>query len=160
MSQTKHESSPRDDAFHQEVPPQDVGQKDVSFAQNLMMIAIETLGLLKSSVDLIVLELLLALKAIPKIIAVSFSLIFFLALAWISLSVWLSWLAYVYFTSVGAGLFCFLFVQLVVIAILMVMLKRYKRALSLPNSRNQAKEIVEVFNDAFKTSKAQENGRD
>lgn len=160
MSQTEHESSLRDDAFRQEAPPQDVGQKEVSFAQNLMMIAIETLGLLKSSVDLVVLELLLALKAIPKLIAVSISLVFFLALAWIALSVWLSWLAYVFFASVGAGLFCVLFVQLVVITVLFVILKRYKRALSLPNSRNQIKEIVEVFNDAFKTNKAQENGRD
>lgn len=157
MSQAEPESSHRDDIPQQEGAPE---QPTLSSVQRFMVVAIESLGLLKSSVDLLLLELMLALKTIPKIIAVSIGLAFFSALAWIAFSVVLAWLAYAFFNSVGAGLFCFLFVQLAVIAALGLVLKRYKSTLSLPNSRKQAKEIIEVFHESFTTSKAKENGRD
>lgn len=157
MSQAEPESSHRDDTFQQQETPE---QAELTPPPNFMMVVIESLGLLKSSVDLLLLELVLALKTIPKIIAVSIGLVFFSALAWIAFSAVLAWLAYVFFSSVGAGLFCFFLVQLAVIAVLGMILRRYKNTLSLPNSRQQAKEIIEVFHEALSTSKAKENGRD
>lgn len=152
MSQTKTHSEPlrgaAGSAPADETEPQ--GQ-EVPAVQKFMLVATDLLGLIKNTLDLAALELLAAVKAVPKLIALSLGLIFFLSLAWISFSVCLSWLAYFYLQSLGAAFFCFLLVQLLMIGILIVMMKRCQRTLKLPNTRAQAKQIAEVFNEAFKT---------
>lgn len=133
-------------------------QQEMSAAQNFMLVTTQSLGLIKSSIDLLGLELLLALKAVPKLIALSLGLVFFLSLAWVSFSACLSWLAFHFTGEVGAAVFCFFFVQLAAIAFVVLSMVRCKRTLTLPNSRAQAKEIAEVFHEAFRSSETKEDG--
>lgn len=161
MSQTNQDDEPLHGAAGSAAngePPPDV--EDIPAAHKFMLVATDTLGLIKNTLDLAALELLAAAKAVPKLIALSLGLVFFLSLAWISFSVCMSWLAYTLFGTMGAAFFCFLLIQLLVIGILIIMMKRCQRALRMPNTQAQAKEIAEVFNEAFKTRKAQTNGGD
>ena len=118
--------------------------------QTFAVIAGEFIGLLKSSFSVLRLELQLALKSIPRLIVLSLSFVFFSALAWIAFSVCVAWYVTSVFNSVGAGLLSFLLVQLFVMAVLLIGMKRCKRALSLLNTRAQMHEVAEVFNEAFK----------
>lgn len=158
MSQTESERESLHAAAGAAEPLPQSAQQDVPAAQKWMLVATESLGLFKSTVDLLLLELLAAAKAVPKLVALSFGLIFFLSLAWISFSVCLSWVAVHFSGEVGAGIFCFFFVQLATIMLVLMLMKRCKRALTLPNTRQQAKEIAEIFNEAFKANQAQEDG--
>lgn len=126
-------------------------------AHTFMLVATQTLGLIKSSIDLLGLELMLALKAVPKLIALSVGLVFFLSLAWISFSVCMSWVAFHFTGEIGAAIFGFLFVQLTAVAVVLFSMKCTKRALTLPHSRAQAKEIVEVLNEAFRAGETKAN---
>jgi hypothetical protein len=124
--------------------------------QTYLGLAKEAAGLVNNLLELTALELLMALKALPKIIATSLCLLFFVALAWISLCVGVSWGVSIWVGSIGAGLLCFFVIQLFMIMILLLLLRKYRRFLSLPNSRAQFNQIAEVLHDTFTASRTEE----
>lgn len=158
MNQTEPERESLHAAAGAAEPLPHSAPQEIPAAQKFMLVATESLGLFKSTIDLLLLELIAAAKAIPKLVALSFGLIFFLSLAWISFSVCLSWLAVHFSGEIGAGFFCFFLVQLGTILLVMMLMKRCARAFKLANTRQQAKEIAEVFNEAFKANQAQKDG--
>jgi glucan phosphoethanolaminetransferase (alkaline phosphatase superfamily) len=141
---------------HNESSPRSLFGQAPATWQAYLGLAKEGAGLINNLLELTALELLAALKTLPKIIATSLCLLFFVALAWISLCVGVSWWVSIWLASVGAGLLCFFVIQLFMIVTLLLLLKKYRRSLSLPNSRAQFNQIAEVLHDTFAANRTEE----
>lgn len=92
---------------------------------------------------LAMLELRLALADGRRLILLTLLILPLLVLAWMGLSVLLGWLAYQYSQSVTLGLGMFLAVQLITLATLLAVCRRYRKSLSLPVTRRHLQSYLE-----------------
>jgi hypothetical protein len=117
--------------------------------RKLVALMVESFWLVKNLAELAGLEMRVAVQTLPKLVALSFGLIFICALTWISLCLCLSWLAYRVVGDIGAGLLCFFVIQLATLAMLFVLFKRYQRRLTLPTSCAQMTYVAQSLRTAF-----------
>lgn len=92
-------------------------------------------SLLNSTVELAQVEAKLALRNIPRIIALSFLSPLLLTLSWLSASVTVSWFVADLYQHTGWGLLCFTLCQSLGYLIIRLRLKALKSESSLPHTR-------------------------
>ncbi|MEH6498522.1 MAG: hypothetical protein V7751_03965 [Pseudoalteromonas distincta] len=87
-------------------------------------------------------ELKLASGDVGRLVAVGLALLSLASIAWLGLSVLLSWLAYEQLESVTLALLVFLAIQVLVILVLVSKAKKFKQSLSLPATKRNLRAIV------------------
>lgn len=88
-------------------------------------------------------ELKLAGADIGRLFAVGLALLSLVSIAWLGLSVLLSWLAYEQVQSVTSALLVFLGIQVLAILLLVKAAKTFKRSLSLPATKRNFRAIID-----------------
>lgn len=95
-------------------------------------------------------EVSLALGDLRRLIGLSLLALPFLCFAWLGLSTLLAWSVYALTSSVGAGLAGFFLLQCLVLAVIALLVRRYKKHLALPRTREQLQSIIRDFEDGPK----------
>lgn len=95
-------------------------------------------------------ELGLAISDAKRIAVLGLAMLPLGLLAWIGLSVLLAWLAYVPSESVALGIAVFIAVQVVPILIMLGMIKKYSKSLSLPATSRQFQAFKEGYQNGEK----------
>ncbi|HDZ56476.1 MAG TPA: hypothetical protein ENH64_08365 [Pseudomonas xinjiangensis] len=103
-------------------------------------------------IKLMFLELKLAMSDTRRIVVLGLAMVPLALLAWIGLSVLLAWWAYVPSESVTLALCVFLAVQVVPIIIMLSMIKKYSKSLSLPSTKKQMAAFKEGFQSGSETA--------
>ncbi|WP_041524043.1 hypothetical protein [Gilvimarinus agarilyticus] len=117
------------------------------------------MGCLKSYSELLGLEVSLALKSIPALIGSWLLLLPAILLTWLSLSVLVAWVAYSVSDIPVVGFLVLFVMQVMLLALMWFGVKRYRRRLTLPESRQQLKTIIQgVRNEFSETSTTKEPG--
>lgn len=115
---------------------------------SLMVLAGDALAVAKSFLELIALELSLAIGSLPKIVGLVVALFFLSLFAWLSIAATVGWLAYVLLGSAGWGIAGFLAMQIIALFICRSLMATYVKYLSLPNTRDFVKTMRENFREA------------
>lgn len=88
-------------------------------------------------------ELSLAAQDTKRILLISLVALPVLFLAWVGLSAMLFWLVYQPTDSIAYGLFAFTALQLLVLVVMQLQIRKYRRSLNLPATRKHVKAFVE-----------------
>ncbi len=96
-------------------------------------------------------ELGLAISDAKRIAVLGLAMLPLGLLAWIGVSVLLAWLAYVPSESVALGIVVFIAVQVVPILVMLGMIKKYSKSLSLPATSRQIQAFKEGYQNGEKT---------
>lgn len=116
---------------------------------SLFTIATDALTVARSFMDLALMEVGLAAQAIPRLIGVAIIGIFLALFAWLSLSVFIGWLAYYFFGSIGWGIGGFFILQIFALFACKIVSDMYVRRLTLPHARSFIKNTGERLYDAI-----------
>lgn len=95
-------------------------------------------------------ELGLAISDAKRIAVLGLAMLPLGLLAWIGLSVLLGWLAYVFSQSVSLGIIVFIAVQVMPMLVMLGMIKKYSKSLSLPATSRQIQAFREGYQDGEK----------
>lgn len=127
-------------------------EENGSSAPSLVALAADALTVVRSFMQLALLEVGLATQALPRIIGLAVVGIFLTLFAWLSFSAVVGWLAYSFLGSAGWGIFGFLVLQMLALIVCKLLYDMYVRRLSLPNTRNFIKRTGESLHDAIHRS--------
>jgi hypothetical protein len=129
-------------------PPQEAPLETGIAAEtaSLIKLAKETASLTRSFFELLILEVRLAVQAVPKIICLGLMALLLMVFAWLSFAATVAWLSAVVFHSTGWGILAFLVLQLVALFTCMFLVRRYSSRLTLPNSRSFLKQLEDTLN--------------
>lgn len=100
------------------------------------------------------LELRLAAGDAGRLLVLGLAMLPLVLLAWIGLSVLLAWLAFIWLGSAALAIATFIAVQLVTLAIMAALARKFARSLSLPATRRQLNALKEQVNGTQDTGKA------
>ncbi|WP_339896844.1 TMEM14 family protein [uncultured Gilvimarinus sp.] len=121
---------------------------------NAVAIGDGVMGYLKSYSELLGLELALALKSIPALVGSWLLLLPAILLTWLSLSALVAWVGY---SASGIPVIGFLVLFVMQVLLLVAMwfsVKRYRRRLTLPESRQQLKTFIQGVRNEFSEKSA------
>jgi hypothetical protein len=127
-----------------------LGDTETQSTPSLIALALETASLTRSFLELLILELRLALQAIPRIIGLTVIALLLTVFAWLSFAATVAWVSATVLNSTGWGIAAFLVLQLIALFVCMKLMRRYLQRLSLPNSRHFLKQLEDTFNDPAK----------
>jgi len=109
----------------------------------------ELIGSLKNYSELLGLELALAVKSLPALLGSWLLLLPAVLLSWVSFSLLLAWVGYSVSGVPLVGFLVLFAMQITLLLLLWFSVKRYRRRLTLPESRQQLKTFVEDIRDEF-----------
>lgn len=115
---------------------------------SLMVLFGDALTVAKSFLELVALELSLAVGSLPKIMGLVVALLFLSLFTWLSISAAVGWLAYALLGSAGWGIAGFLLMQIVALILCRSLMATYMKYMTLPNTRDFVKTMRENFREA------------
>jgi hypothetical protein len=121
-----------------------------SKVSSLLSLTRETAALAGGFLELLLLELRLAIHAIPRIIGLTLISLVLALFVWLSFAFGIAWSCAFIFGSTGWGILAFFLLQLLALFVCMGLTRKYTRRLTLPNSRNFLRQLEEAFNGAGK----------
>ncbi|WP_049721127.1 hypothetical protein [Gilvimarinus polysaccharolyticus] len=127
--------------------------------QQAIAIGDELIGSLKAYTELLGLEALLAFKSIPALLASWLLLLPAMLLTWLSFSALLAWVGFSVSGIPVVGFGVFFVMQLLSLLVLWFCVKRYRRRLSLPESRQQLKTFIQGVRHEFSQSNPEQKSR-
>lgn len=98
------------------------------------------------------LELSLALGDTKRIVLLALVAVPLVVLAWLGLSVLVAWLAFLPFQSVAAAIGVFIAVQIIPLAIIVLLIKRYSKSWAFAATREHLQAFKEGAESAAKTT--------
>ncbi|HEY7885847.1 MAG TPA: hypothetical protein VIC08_12960 [Cellvibrionaceae bacterium] len=96
------------------------------------------------------LESLLAVKTLPRVLALWLLMLPLMLLTWISFSLLLSWVAYEYLMGALWGFTAFFVLQCIAVASSYFVLQAYKRRMTLPHTRKHLASALRSVQHEFK----------
>ena len=122
----------------QQIPDSgDPGQGSTS----LIALARETYAIAQEFLALLMLELRLAARSVPMIIALAVVGFLLAIFTWLSFAVGVAWIGATLLNSTGWGIAVFLVVHLLALVACRMAIARYVRNLTLPNSRKFLQDV-------------------
>lgn len=115
-----------------------------------LQISKEVLHVGKGFIELALLELALAAKTVPKIIASALAAAVFALLAWLALGVCAGWAAALLTGLPILAPLTFLLLQVIALGVCAAAIKRHKQLLTLPNTRAHWQQFKGAINEAAK----------
>lgn len=113
---------------------------------SLVALTLEAASLARGFLELLILELRLAIQSIPKIIGLTAMVILLAVFAWLSFAATVAWSCAALLGSTGWGVGAFLVLQLLALFTCTRLIRRYVRRLTLPNSRRFLKQLEDALN--------------
>lgn len=129
---------------------------------NAVAIGDGVMAYLKSYSELLGLELALALKSIPALVGSWLLLLPAILLTWLSFSALVAWAGYSVSGIPVIGFLVLFVMQVLLLVAMWFSVKRYRRRLTLPESRQQLKTIIQGVRNEFSeksAAKKPESGR-
>ena len=119
-------------------------------ALRLLQIGGLSFAYLSSISQLAAAELVLSAKTVPKLVGVGLLLVPIIYLAWLGLSAFLSWSAYLVFDSSLLGMGVFFLLQCLLLLLGVWYLRRASRLIGFAQSKAQVSALVETIKHEFK----------
>jgi len=130
----------RNTSSSESIEPSRSGLDDTVDAMASWMRNLSEVGSLLSK--LAIAEIKLALSDLRRFLVLAFIASQIMLLAWVGLCAFLSWLAFETSGYASLGFLVFLVLQIMVLAVIRVLLRRYRRSFSLPETRFELKTLV------------------
>ncbi len=114
-------------------------------AARLIEVSGTSLGMVSALAQLAASEIYLSLKTLPKLAGIALLMLPLAFLTWIAFSALVACIFTYLFSSTLAGFFTFFLCQVALMAVCLVLLKRYKKLLGIPRTKEQAKAVFETL---------------
>lgn len=120
--------------------------------RNVVALGEQIVGLVNDLADLARMEVMLAIRSVPRLLMLWFLMMPIILLTWCSFSAWVGWMVYEATQQAGFGLFVFFLQQLLLLFVCRWFYTKYQLRMTLPYTRKHIDKFIRGFNHGYSGS--------